>query len=89
MEQDRPKKPQKKKALADESFEDSLARLETLVQKLESGDLKLEDALTTFEEGIALTRQCQQALQKAEQRVELLTKEQGSINTAPFNENDS
>ncbi len=43
-------------------FEESLARLESLVEKMESGDLSLEDSLKTFEEGIKLTRECQQDL---------------------------
>ena len=41
-------------------FEESLARLESLVEKMESGDLSLEDSLKTFEEGIKLTRECTQ-----------------------------
>ena len=55
------------------SFEDSLAELEALVERMESGELSLEDSLSAFERGIALTRNCQQALQAAEQKVEILT----------------
>jgi len=70
------------------SFEDDMTRLEALVKKLESGDLKLEDALTTFEEGIKLTQRCQQALATAEQKVELLVTENGVQTTVPFPEHD-
>jgi exodeoxyribonuclease VII small subunit len=53
-------------------FEQSLSELEALVQKLEQGDVPLEDALKTFERGVALTRQCQTALRTAQQKVEVL-----------------
>ncbi len=55
-------------------FEQSLRELETLVEKLEHGDLPLEQALRHFERGVALTRECQTALKAAEARVELLTR---------------
>lgn len=54
------------------NFEKSLAELESLVERLEKGDLPLEKTLEHFERGIALTRHCQQALKKAEQKVEIL-----------------
>jgi len=57
------------------NFEKSLKQLETLVDKLEKGDISLEDSLKTFEQGIKLTRECQQALQSAEQKISLLSKE--------------
>jgi exodeoxyribonuclease VII small subunit len=53
-------------------FEQSLSELEALVQKLEQGDVPLEEALATFERGVALTRQCQTALRSAQQKVEVL-----------------
>ena len=53
-------------------FEKSLTELETLVQQMESGKLSLEDSLKAFERGIRLTRECQQALSLAEQKVQLL-----------------
>jgi len=53
-------------------FEQSLAELETLVAAMEEGDLSLEDSLKAFESGIRLTRQCQSALQQAEQKVQVL-----------------
>jgi exodeoxyribonuclease VII small subunit len=53
-------------------LEKSLADLENIVQQLEAGDLPLEDALKQFEKGVKLTRDCQTALQAAEQRVKVL-----------------
>ena len=53
-------------------LEKSLEALEALVDKLESGELSLEKALAEFERGVKLTRQCQLALQEAEQRIEIL-----------------
>jgi len=63
--------------LADEpreppSFEDSMSRLEAIVERLESGELTLEDSLALFEEGIQLARASQQRLDQAERRVEEL-----------------
>lgn len=55
------------------SFEEALSELETLVDHLEQGDISLEDSLKSFERGIALTRNCQQALSKAEQKVSILS----------------
>ena len=57
-------------------FEKALSELEALVDRLEEGELPLEKSLAEFERGIQLTRQCQQALRDAEQKVRLLT-EQG------------
>jgi exodeoxyribonuclease VII small subunit len=60
-------------------FEQSLVKLENLVEKMEAGDLTLEDSLKTFEEGIHLTRECQQALSQAEQKVKMLVEENGQL----------
>jgi exodeoxyribonuclease VII small subunit len=64
-------------------FEKSLTKLETLVEKMEHGDLSLEQSLKSFEEGIKLTSECNKALTDAEQKVEILIKEQG-FKTEPF-----
>ena len=53
-------------------FEAALEELETLVSQLESGDLTLEESLKSFEKGVALTRQCQEALGQASLRVNKL-----------------
>ena len=55
-------------------FEQSLQKLETLVKNLETGALPLEEALTAFQEGVGLVKQCQTLLSQAEQKVEILTK---------------
>jgi exodeoxyribonuclease VII small subunit len=65
-------------------FEQSLTELEALVAKLEQGDVPLEDALKTFERGVALTRQCQTALRTAQQKVEVLLARNGDETIEPF-----
>ncbi|MBI1816941.1 MAG: exodeoxyribonuclease VII small subunit [Deltaproteobacteria bacterium] len=61
-------------------FEDAMHELETLVARLESGDLALEDALAAFEQGIGLVRLLNEKLNHAEQRVEILTRDaEGAI----------
>lgn len=56
-----------------ESFEESLAVLEESVQRLEAGDLKLEEALAVFEKGVAASRTCGQWLDQTRERVQVLT----------------
>ena len=65
-------------------FEQSLAQLETLVEKLENSEFTLEQSLQAFEQGVKLTRQCQQALSQAEQKVQLLIEENGQSTAVPF-----
>jgi len=55
------------------NFETAMAELEELVAQIETGNLSLEDSLKQFEQGIKLSRVCQQALTDAEQRVKILT----------------
>ena len=70
-------------------FEKSLTELEELVEKLEAGDLPLEESLKTFERGIGLTRDCQSALEAAQARVDVLLKrEDGGSELAPFGTDD-
>ena len=69
-------------------FEQSLVELEALVAKLEQGDVPLEDALKTFERGVALTRQCQTALRTAQQKVEVLLARNGEETIEPFADPD-
>lgn len=72
----------RKKAPLD--FEQSLADLQALVERLEGGELSLEDSLTAFEQGIRLTRDCQAALTQAEQKVQILMERDGELEEAPF-----
>lgn len=66
------------------SFEQSLTELESIVDTLERGDLTLEESLSAFERGVALTRTCQQALDAAEQRVRILTESRVDAEAEPF-----
>ena len=75
-----------RKKTAPPSFEESLSELEALVERMEGGDLTLEESLTAFERGISLTRRCQQALQTAEQKVEILTARTPDADTEPFSD---
>jgi exodeoxyribonuclease VII small subunit len=59
------------------NFESAVEQLQKIVKSLESGDLSLEDSLKAFEDGVRLTRACQDQLKKAEQKVELLLKPNG------------
>ncbi len=66
------------------NLEKSLSDLEELVEELESGDLPLEKAMKKFEEGIKLTRGCQNALKDAEQKVEILLQSAGGEDLDEF-----
>lgn len=59
------------------NFEESLASLEAIVTAMEDGELSLEESLAAFEQGIRLTRECQSALQNAEQKVQVLMSDTG------------
>jgi len=67
-------------------FEQALAELESLVERLEHGDVPLDEALRTFERGVALTRHCQACLQAAQQKVEILLRRSGQPEVEPFGE---
>ncbi len=67
------------------SFEESLKKLENIVNQLEKGDLPLEDSLKLFEEGVNLSAVCKQELDAAEGKVQILVKQRdGSMKTEPF-----
>ena len=70
-------------------FEKSLKELEALVEKMEQGDLGLEESLKQFERGVELSRACQQSLREAEQKVEMLMKKNGREGIAAFDSEDS
>lgn len=65
-------------------FEASLSELEALVDQMEEGELTLEESLKAFEAGMKLTRDCQQALKDAEQKVEVLMKQDGELVSEPL-----
>ena len=67
------------------TFEESLRKLESIVDQLEKGDLPLESSLKLFEEGVALSAVCKQELDAAEGKVEMLVKQRdGSLKAEPF-----
>jgi exodeoxyribonuclease VII small subunit len=67
------------------SFEDDMTELEQLVARLESGNLSLEESLTTFERGVGLVRALNDRLNTAEARIEQLTREPtGNLHLEPF-----
>src|ERR671914_3087164 len=67
-----PKREQTKNMGAPASFEAQLATLERIVRELERGDLPLEQSLDLFEQGVRLSRECQERLNEAERRIEVL-----------------
>ena len=66
------------------SFEESLVELEGIVEKLEKGQLSLDESLVLFEKGIKLVRECNTKLKSAQQKVEQLIEENGGLRTEPF-----
>jgi exodeoxyribonuclease VII small subunit len=67
-------------------FEQALTELEALTERLERGDLPLDEALKLFERGVTLTRHCQSSLQAAQQKVEILLKRGGELQVEAFEE---
>lgn len=65
----------KKSEARAKNFESSLAALERIVRELERGDLPLEESLRLFEEGVTLSRECQERLNQAERRIETLLRD--------------
>ena len=63
-----------------------MEELEKLVEQMEQGEISLEESLKAFERGIKLTRTCQQALQEAEQKVQILLEKNGQQTLEPFND---
>ena len=67
------------------TFEDSLKKLESIVDQLERGDLPLEDSIKLFEEGVNLSNACKKELETAEGKVQILLKQRdGSMKAEPF-----
>ncbi|ASK35350.1 exodeoxyribonuclease VII small subunit [Alcanivorax sp. N3-2A] len=70
-------------------LEQSLDNLEALVERMESGEMTLEESLAAFEQGVTLTRECQQALSQAEQKVRILLEQDAQAEPAPFEDRDA
>ena len=68
-------------------FEQQLKALEDIVVSMEKGDLSLEDSLKAYEKGVQLTRECQTALDNAQQRIDMLVERDGKLTEEPFENN--
>ncbi|MEE9492371.1 MAG: exodeoxyribonuclease VII small subunit [Gammaproteobacteria bacterium] len=75
-----------KRAVKTPDFEGQLKELESIVENMEKGDLSLDESLKQFEQGIKLTRTCQQALKTAEQKVEILMHKDADDELQPFDD---
>jgi exodeoxyribonuclease VII small subunit len=73
-----------KKSTEKLNFENALNDLEALIEKMEAGELSLEESLKNFEQGISLARQCQEALKDAEQKIQILIEQNGESKILPF-----
>ena len=71
------------------SFEQGLAKLEGIVEQLESGDLSLEESLQLFEKGMKLSHACREQLEAAETKVEILTKKGKERKAEPLELDDA
>ena len=79
----------KKTEAQGQTFEASLAALEQIVRELERGDLPLEKSLELFEQGVRLSRECQERLQAAERRIEVLLRDgEGQTIVGAFDEDE-
>ncbi len=75
----------KKKKVKEISFEDSLKKLEEIVEELEKGELSLDEALKLYEEGMEFSDKCMEKLNESKQKVEKITKEgNNKYHTEPF-----
>ena len=84
-----PKRMEKLARKKSDQFEDGLKRLQEIVDKLEKGDMPLEEAMESFTEGIRLAQFCHRKLEEAEDKVRMLLKnQQGGWAEAPFEKTD-
>ncbi|GLX79269.1 exodeoxyribonuclease 7 small subunit [Thalassotalea insulae] len=77
-----------RKKIENLSFEESLGELETIVQKLEQGELSLEDSMALFERGLNLSKVSQEKLKDAEQRIQILMNNNGEQSLVDFTEEE-
>jgi len=75
--------------MAKKTFESALKRLEEITRELEDGDLSLENSLKKFDEGIQLADFCNEKLNEAKAKVELLLQKDGKLTAHPFDEAES
>ena len=74
--------------MAKEKFEDALEKLENIVKDMEAGNMPLDSALKSFEEGIRLIRFCSAKLEESERRIEQLMAGENSLQTKNFQDDD-
>jgi len=74
------KKPKSPKSPEGHSLEDALARLEAVVESMESGDIPLDKLVARYEEGMQLLKSCEEKLRSAELRIEELSSDEDSAN---------
>ena len=65
-------------------FEASLTQLTSIIEKMENGQLTLEQSLQHFEQGVALVHQCQKVLSSAEQKISILIEKQGDLSLTAY-----
>ena len=70
------------------SFEETMQKLQEIVQELEKGTLNLEDSVNKFEEGMKLSKKCNTILESAEKKINLLIKKEDGISEEPFVQQD-
>lgn len=70
------------------SFEEAMAELEEVVERLEQGDVPLEKAITMFQEGMALSKQCHEKLEQVEKKMDQILHEDGEIELLDFQEDE-
>lgn len=74
--------------MAKKTFEEALHKLEEITRELEDGDISLEESLKKFDEGIKLAEFCNQKLDDAQIKVDILLKKNGSLTAVPFEDAD-
>ncbi|GAE24607.1 exodeoxyribonuclease VII small subunit [Halalkalibacter wakoensis JCM 9140] len=70
------------------SFEEAMKELETVVERLEQGDVPLEKAISMFQEGMALSKQCHEKLEKVEKQMDQILHEDGELELLNFQEDE-
>ncbi len=66
------------------NFEEQIEKLENIVKELEKGDLNLDDSVAKFEEGIKISKECNEILEKAEKKISILVNQDGEIKEENF-----
>ena len=74
--------------MAKANFEENMNKLETIVADLEKGDLNLDDSVKKFEEGIKISKECNEMLEEAEKKITILLQEDGKIEEKDFKTED-